>query len=59
MKLFLFNFHFSSLPVYIRWVKYLSWLLHSTEALSIVQWANIQNICKYSTFFQNDAYLTS
>ncbi|XP_053998042.1 protein scarlet isoform X1 [Hylaeus anthracinus] len=33
-----------SLPVYIRWVKYLSWLLHSSEALSILQWNGIRNI---------------
>ncbi|XP_014207665.1 protein scarlet-like [Copidosoma floridanum] len=34
----------SSLPVYIQWIKYLSWLLHSTEALTIIQWHDVQNI---------------
>ncbi|XP_033221030.1 ABC transporter G family member 3-like [Belonocnema kinseyi] len=38
-----------SLPIYIRWLKYISWLLHSTEALSIVQWRNIQNISCVAT----------
>ncbi|KOX79247.1 Protein scarlet [Melipona quadrifasciata] len=33
-----------SLPVYIRWVKYISWLLHSSEALSILQWNGVHNI---------------
>lgn len=33
-----------SLPIYVQWMKYLSWLLHSTEALSIVQWMNVENI---------------
>ncbi|XP_076242451.1 protein scarlet-like isoform X8 [Calliopsis andreniformis] len=36
-----------SLPIYIRWVKYISWLLHSSEALTIVQWTGVHNIsCK-------------
>ncbi|XP_076166932.1 protein scarlet-like isoform X3 [Ptiloglossa arizonensis] len=36
-----------SLSLYIQWVKYISWLLHSTEALTILQWNGIQNIsCK-------------
>ncbi|EFN66384.1 Protein scarlet [Camponotus floridanus] len=34
----------SSLPVYIRWVRYFSWLLHSTETLTIVQWEGVHNI---------------
>ncbi|XP_076634762.1 ABC transporter G family member 3 [Colletes latitarsis] len=33
-----------SLPLYIRWVKYISWLLHSSEALTILQWNGIHNI---------------
>ncbi|XP_043524917.1 ABC transporter G family member 3-like [Frieseomelitta varia] len=33
-----------SLPVYVRWVKYISWLLHSSEALSILQWNGVHNI---------------
>ncbi|KAK0160938.1 hypothetical protein PV328_008290 [Microctonus aethiopoides] len=34
----------STLPIYIKWVKYISWLLHSTETLTIVQWRGVQNI---------------
>ncbi|XP_012282141.1 protein scarlet isoform X1 [Orussus abietinus] len=34
----------STLPVYIRWIKYISWLLHSTEALTILQWEGVHNI---------------
>ncbi|XP_020285097.1 protein scarlet [Pseudomyrmex gracilis] len=33
-----------SLPVYVRWVRYFSWLLHSTEALNIIQWRGVHNI---------------
>ncbi|CAD1478041.1 unnamed protein product, partial [Heterotrigona itama] len=33
-----------SLPVYVRWIKYISWLLHSSEALSILQWDGVHNI---------------
>ncbi|XP_043799072.1 ABC transporter G family member 3-like [Apis laboriosa] len=33
-----------SLPIYIQWVKYISWLLHSTEALTILQWNDVHNI---------------
>lgn len=36
----------SSLPVYMRWVRYFSWLLYSTEALTIIQWKGVHNICK-------------
>ncbi|XP_034944954.1 protein scarlet-like [Chelonus insularis] len=34
----------SSLPIYVKWVRYISWLLHSTEALTIVQWQGVHNI---------------
>ncbi|XP_043270410.1 pleiotropic drug resistance protein TUR2-like [Venturia canescens] len=33
-----------TLPMVIGWVKYISWLLHSTEALTIVQWKDVHNI---------------
>ncbi|XP_033315643.1 protein scarlet [Bombus bifarius] len=33
-----------SLPLYIQWIKYISWLLHSSEALSILQWNGVHNI---------------
>lgn len=34
----------STIPSYIGWVKYLSWLMYSNEAMSIVQWDGIHNI---------------
>ncbi|KAF4532327.1 hypothetical protein B566_EDAN003630 [Ephemera danica] len=34
----------SSLPLYIGWVRYLSWLMYSNEAMSIVQWEGVHNI---------------
>ncbi|XP_014609041.1 PREDICTED: protein scarlet [Polistes canadensis] len=34
----------STLPIYLHWVRYISWLLHSTEALSIIQWSGVHNI---------------
>ncbi|KAL6257473.1 hypothetical protein P5V15_011043 [Pogonomyrmex californicus] len=36
-----------SLPVYVRWVRYVSWLLHSTEALTIIQWRGVHNISEF------------
>ncbi|KOC62605.1 Protein scarlet [Habropoda laboriosa] len=33
-----------SLPLYIRWVKYISWLLHASEVLTILQWNGVYNI---------------
>ncbi|XP_032458023.1 protein scarlet [Nasonia vitripennis] len=34
----------SSLPIYIQWIKYISWLFYSTEAISIIQWRHVNNI---------------
>ncbi|XP_071445742.1 protein scarlet isoform X2 [Hetaerina americana] len=34
----------STIPNMIGWVKYLSWLMYSNEAMSIVQWDGIHNI---------------
>ncbi|XP_060528288.1 ABC transporter G family member 5-like [Cylas formicarius] len=33
-----------TLPQLVSWMKYLSWLMYSTESLSIVQWEGITNI---------------
>ena len=37
----------SSLPIYFKWVQYISWLLHSTETLTIIQWEDVDNIGKF------------
>nr|WOD55113.1 ABCG transpoter Scarlet2 [Hymenopus coronatus] len=38
----------STLPASISWVQYLSWLMYSNEALSIIQWNGIHNItCEF------------
>lgn len=42
------NHHFSTLPEYIGWVRYISWLMYSNEAMSIVQWQDVHNISKSS-----------
>ncbi|XP_077283935.1 ATP-binding cassette transporter scarlet [Arctopsyche grandis] len=34
----------SSLPEYIGWVRYFSWLMYSNEAMTIVQWEGVTNI---------------
>ncbi|KAK5645431.1 hypothetical protein RI129_006731 [Pyrocoelia pectoralis] len=34
----------SSLPSYISWTKYLSWIMYATESLTIVQWEGVHNI---------------
>uniref|UniRef100_A0A1B0ESG4 ABC transporter domain-containing protein n=2 Tax=Lutzomyia longipalpis TaxID=7200 RepID=A0A1B0ESG4_LUTLO len=33
-----------TLPEYLAWTKYLSWLMYSSETMAIVQWENIYNI---------------
>ncbi|XP_041977735.1 protein scarlet-like [Aricia agestis] len=34
----------SSIPKYISWIRHVSWLMYSTEAISILQWKGVQNI---------------
>ncbi|XP_044734552.1 protein scarlet [Chrysoperla carnea] len=34
----------STIPPYLQWAKYLSWIMYSNEALSIIQWNGITNI---------------
>ncbi|NP_001243922.1 scarlet [Bombyx mori] len=34
----------SSIPRYVAWIRYLSWLMYSNEAMSIVQWDGVENI---------------
>ncbi|XP_026678560.1 protein scarlet-like [Diaphorina citri] len=38
----------SSLPPYFVWIRYLSWLEYSNEALTITQWQGVTNISKSS-----------
>ncbi|KAJ0180332.1 hypothetical protein K1T71_003736 [Dendrolimus kikuchii] len=33
-----------TIPQYISWIRHLSWLMYSNEAMSILQWDGIQNI---------------
>jgi hypothetical protein len=44
-------FSYSTLPSYISWIQNLSWLMYSTEALSIIQWVDVHNISKCEAFF--------
>lgn len=42
----------STLPEYLSWLPYFSWLMYGNEAMSIVQWEGVTNIgefnyCKY------------
>ncbi|KAL4714066.1 hypothetical protein ACJJTC_008420 [Scirpophaga incertulas] len=40
----------SSIPKYVAWIRHLSWLMYSNEAMSILQWDGIDNIsCANST----------
>ncbi|PZC81523.1 hypothetical protein B5X24_HaOG200333 [Helicoverpa armigera] len=34
----------SSMPKYVSWIRHLSWLMYSNEAMSILQWDGVQNI---------------
>jgi len=36
--------HPRTMPVFIAWMKYLSWFMYGNEAISIVQWQNVTNI---------------
>ncbi|CAH1646254.1 unnamed protein product [Spodoptera littoralis] len=33
-----------SMPKYVSWIRHLSWLMYSNEAMSILQWDGVQNI---------------
>lgn len=43
----------STLPSYLRWMKYMSWFMYSTESLSIIQWEGVTNISKFIIFVWN------
>ena len=34
----------STIPVYLEWLKYLSWFMYSNEALLINQWEGVEDI---------------
>ena len=34
----------STIPVYLEWMKYLSWFMYSNEALLINQWEGVEEI---------------
>ena len=34
----------STIPVYLEWLKYLSWFMYSNEALLINQWVGVEDI---------------
>ncbi|XP_050684576.1 protein scarlet [Leptidea sinapis] len=34
----------SSIPKYISWIRHVSWLMYSNEAMSILQWDGVENI---------------
>lgn len=36
----------SSMSMYLAWIKYFSWLMYANEAMTIVQWEGVDNICK-------------
>lgn len=38
----------STMPEYLAWIPYLSWLRYGNEAMSIAQWEGVTNISKIS-----------
>lgn len=38
------SFCCSSIPIYLSWLKYLSWMMYANEAMTIIQWEGIENI---------------
>lgn len=38
------SYRCSSIPVYLAWLKYLSWMMYANEAMTIVQWEGVENI---------------
>lgn len=47
-----------TLPEFLEWTKYFSWLMYSMETMTIVQWENIYNISKHNDLFQTYGELT-
>ncbi|CAG7830299.1 unnamed protein product [Allacma fusca] len=39
-----FYFNIRTIPIYLQWIKYLSWMMYSNEALVLVQWQGINSI---------------
>lgn len=39
----------SSMPKYVSWIRHVSWLMYSNEAMSILQWDGVQNIACSNT----------
>lgn len=40
----------NTLPKYLSWMPYLSWLMYGNEAMNIVQWEGVTNISKHGKF---------
>lgn len=42
---------FSSIPISLSWLKYISWLKYANEAMTIVQWEGVTNISEEWFFY--------
>lgn len=40
----------NTLPEYLAWMPYLSWLMYGNEAMNIVQWEGVTNISELNIF---------
>ena len=47
----------STIPVYLEWLKYLSWFMYSNEALLVNQWEGVTGIqvTRIKTFWKNQS----
>ena len=49
----------STIPVYLEWMKYLSWFMYSNEALLINQWDGIDDIkCRQTPLVPDNCTIT-
>lgn len=42
----------STLPQYLSWMPFISWIMYANEAMSIVQWEGVTNISKFTFISQ-------
>jgi ABC-2 type transporter len=46
-----------SLPAFLAWMPYISWLMYANEAMSIVQWQDVTNISKLTVNYIHERFI--
>lgn len=50
------RYYFSTLSPQLSWIQYLSWMMYSNEAMTIIQWQDIRNISKWVSCYFLSSY---